>query len=374
MRVCYFGTYEKDYPRNHVLIDGLKKEGVDVVECHFPLWEKEEHKTRLSILGKIKIAAMMPYAYFSLMLKLRKLMKKKDVDCIIVGYIGQIDMFFARLFALKEKIIFNPMISLYDTLVNDRKLIKNSLLKKIIHYFEKKSCSLADLVVLDTEEHANYFKNQFNIKKTGVLYIGADKIFKPMKKTKRDKHIEVLYYGKYTPLQGTRYVIESAKLLEKHKEIYFEIVGIGQTYEEDLAFARKIGVKNIKFTRWVDYKKLPKKIAEADICLGGHFGKGKKALRVVPNKVFQMIAMAKPVVVNGGPAMKNAGFKHNVNCLFADIADPKSIAKAVVALENDGGLRKKIGDEAYGLYKKRFSEAEIAKKLIKHIKSIGKEI
>jgi len=32
IRVCYFGTYIPDYPCNKVLINGLKKNGVEVVE------------------------------------------------------------------------------------------------------------------------------------------------------------------------------------------------------------------------------------------------------------------------------------------------------------------------------------------------------
>ena len=32
MRVLYFGLYDPDYARNRVLISGLKKNGVDVIE------------------------------------------------------------------------------------------------------------------------------------------------------------------------------------------------------------------------------------------------------------------------------------------------------------------------------------------------------
>ena len=36
--VCYFGTYRSNYPRNRILIDGLRKNGMDVIECHAQLW------------------------------------------------------------------------------------------------------------------------------------------------------------------------------------------------------------------------------------------------------------------------------------------------------------------------------------------------
>ena len=41
MRVCYFGTYSTGpgYPRNRVIIKGLRENGIEVVECHKEIWD-----------------------------------------------------------------------------------------------------------------------------------------------------------------------------------------------------------------------------------------------------------------------------------------------------------------------------------------------
>ena len=39
MRVLYFGTYERDYPRNAQVISCLRRAWVDVRERHVPVWE-----------------------------------------------------------------------------------------------------------------------------------------------------------------------------------------------------------------------------------------------------------------------------------------------------------------------------------------------
>ncbi len=39
MKVCYFGTYERAYPRNAQVIACLRRAGVDVVEEHVPVWD-----------------------------------------------------------------------------------------------------------------------------------------------------------------------------------------------------------------------------------------------------------------------------------------------------------------------------------------------
>ena len=44
MKVMWLGTYERDYPRARVLIEGLREGGVEVVERHRPVWERERHK------------------------------------------------------------------------------------------------------------------------------------------------------------------------------------------------------------------------------------------------------------------------------------------------------------------------------------------
>ena len=40
----WLGTYERDYPRARVLVRGLREIGVEVVEHHRPVWERQRHK------------------------------------------------------------------------------------------------------------------------------------------------------------------------------------------------------------------------------------------------------------------------------------------------------------------------------------------
>ncbi|HLC46533.1 MAG TPA: glycosyltransferase [Candidatus Nanoarchaeia archaeon] len=381
MRICYFGTYEKSYPRNSVAIEGLRKNGAKVIECHSTLWESKEDKARLSAFGKALLIARLPFAYLSLAVKYL-LCRKGGFDAMIVGYIGQTDMFLARMLAPRTTIIFNPMISLHDTLVNDRALVKNAFAARALHLLDSISCKLADLVVLDTEAHADYFRKEFGIKKVDVLPVGAEDSFlkaaaiwkdegQSMQMQKK-KVTKVLYYGKYTPLHGTRHVIEAAKLLERYPNIRLEIIGTGQTYSEDMKRAEQLKLKNTLFTDWVAYTSLPRKIADSDICLGGHFGTGEKALRVVPNKVFQMIALGKPVVVNDGATLKEEGFIDGINCITCPAGSPKAIAEAVLRLDNDAALRGSIGNGAKALFSKKYSSAAIGRSLLKQINTLKK--
>ena len=60
---------------------------------------------------------------------------------------------------------------------------------------------------------------------------------------------------------------------------------------------------DIRFIDWIQYEQLPKAISAADVCLGV-FGKSAKAARVIPNKVFQVLASQRPLITMDSPAIR----------------------------------------------------------------------
>ena len=115
---------------------------------------------------------------------------------------------------LDSPLIFNPMTSLYDTVVLDRKMFREGSIKaKFTHFIDKLSFKLADIVCADTLEHKKYFVEEFklNPRKVKTLYIGAQEYLFFPRKTKRKGYIKVLFYGKFTPLHGMSYILKSAK-------------------------------------------------------------------------------------------------------------------------------------------------------------------
>lgn len=361
MTICYFGTYEKNYPRNRNVIIGLASNGLEVIECHEPLLEKIEDKTSLSFSKKINLISGTIKSYANLAIKRFRLPK---VDYVIVGYMGQIDMILARVLFPTKKIFFNPMISLYDTIVNDREMSNNYFIKRAFYLLDKISCQLADKIILDTPEHAKYFQKEFKVpeEKLTHVYIGADnKVFYPLPEEK-DDFFNVLFYGKFNPLQGIEYLVKAAKILESNKKIRFKIIGTGQTYKKIIFLAKNLGIKNITFIDWVPFQDLPREINKADVCIGGHFGESEKAKRVVANKVFQIIAMKKPVIISDSPSSASAGFIDKENCLFCKTKNSKELAEKIIELKNNSGLLDKISKNGYLLFKNNFTPEKTAKK------------
>jgi glycosyltransferase involved in cell wall biosynthesis len=96
----------------------------------------------------------------------------------------------------------------------------------------------------------------------------------------------------------------------------------------------------VTYLPWVDYQELPARIAAAD-CVLGIFGAGDKASRVVPNKVFQAMAMGAPVITRESPAIERV-LTHRQSALLIPPADPDALAAAIHEMR-DPALRAQLG-------------------------------
>ena len=56
LKVLYFGTYERDYPRNAQVISCLRGAGVEVVERHEPVWEGTRDAWRAGPATALRLA------------------------------------------------------------------------------------------------------------------------------------------------------------------------------------------------------------------------------------------------------------------------------------------------------------------------------
>ncbi len=355
MRVCYFGTYERNYPRNSIFINGLKQNNVDVYECHSPLWEKTQSK------GKefgFSIAFMLSFVLSQIHLLFRYIFFTPKHDIIIVGYIGQLDMFLAKLLALigRKILVFNPLISLYDTVISDRGYFNKSSLKaRFFRFLDKATCNLADLVLLDTNAHIQFFQNELTINDVLIkrVPVGADdKVFFPNEDKSEKEPFMVMFIGKFIPLHGIDKIVETAILLKENKNIKFILIGIGQLRKSIEEKIRTQSLENIELINWIPYHELVNRMNSADLLLG-IFGDSEKAKRVIPNKLYQALAVQKPILTADTDALNELLIpdEHVYSCK----ADPSVIARKIRTIMEDTSGRKKVALQGYNLFQEQFS-------------------
>jgi len=364
MRVCYFGTYDVEQSRNNVIIQGLRQNGVEVVECHVRLWRNTADKIRSAKRGLFN-PGLLGRALGSYLRLIRRHARIGDYDAMIVGYAGHFDLFLARLLTSfpRKPLVFDALLSLTETVVEDRGLApRGSLLARLVYLVDRYSCRLADLVLLDTEAHVRHFQQDLGVRPDKLRWVpvGADKVYcRGPSPGGGSEPFRVVYFGQYIPLHGVNYVVEAARLLEEHPDICFELVGDGQTYLEAASLVERLQVKNVIFHRgWFPPEDLiAEHIIPAAVCLGA-FGDSLKAQRVVPIKVFVALALGKPVITGDSPAAREV-LSHGMDAILCEMANPRALAQAILLLKRDRPLREKIAREGYLSFQNKFSSQVI---------------
>ncbi|MCK4918266.1 MAG: glycosyltransferase family 4 protein [Candidatus Pacebacteria bacterium] len=340
--VCFFGRYDPNYSRSRTLVLGLKENGANIIEC------------RTELKGVIK--------YFDLIKKHWKI--RKEYDVLLVAFPGWHAAILSR-FLTRKLIIFDALVSIYDSTVFDRKNTKKEGLKaKYFWFTDWLSCKLVDKVILDTDEHINYFVQEFGLKKEKFVKVllGTDtRFFKPKPIIKNTKFI-IQHQGNIVPLQGVIFILEAARLLEDNKDIQFNIVSsrIKRTHE-------KKGFLNVNFINDVLYEKLPDYISQADLCLG-IFGDTNKTQRVIPHKVYEYVSMKKPVITADTPAVRE--LFNDDDLYLVPAANPQELAKAILKLKADRELREKLAQNSYNKFMQKCTLETLGKELVKIINEI----
>jgi glycosyltransferase involved in cell wall biosynthesis len=312
------------------VISCLRKTGVEVREIHVPVWEGRRNSWRAGPLTATRLAAA----------ELRLLRSDAgDCDAVIVGYPGHLDMTAARRAARGRPLIFNPLVSLADTLVSDRARFRDgSIAARALRRIDRAAFGAADIVVADTQAQREFFETLTHTP-VRVCFVGAEeRVFQP--NWTQPETFSVLFVGKLIPLQGVDVVLDAAR---RAPEIRFRIVGSGQL-DKLLADAPS----NVEHVAWIRYEQLPDALYGAG-CALGIFGTSDKAQRVIPNKAFQALAAATPLVTADTPAAREL-LVHGRSALLVPPGDGGALAEALRQLAADRGLARRLsagGREAY---------------------------
>lgn len=367
-RICFFGTYERDYLRNRTLVEGLRSSGWQVRECHVPLWEKERDKTGayLGLCSLVLRAVELKLAYFRLLLKY--VFTVGNYDIMVVGYIGHFDMPLAWLLTRlpRRPLVFSPLISLYDTLVDDRRsFADDTFMSRLLRRTDRWACARADLVLLDTDAHIGYFVNTFGLprQRFARVFVGAvesDATPRPAGgKQPDDGPFQVVFIGKFTPLHGLPYMVEAARRLQDEPDIVFHFIGSGQLTDEMHETVRRLALENVRFTEWIPYEMIPRYLRGAGVCLG-IFGTTDKATRVIPGKVFIALSMGKAVITADSPAIREL-LTDGESAVLCGRGDPEALARAIRGLYEDRELLDRIAEGGRRVFRDHASTEQVGR-------------
>jgi glycosyltransferase involved in cell wall biosynthesis len=343
VRVCYFGTYERTYPRNAQVVSCLRGAGVEVREVNVSVWDDVRHGWAAGPGRALRLGAA----------EARLLGRRpRGFDAFIVGYPGHFDLPAARRAARGRPIVFNPLVSLADTLVADRRRFRpGSVAARALEAIDRRAFRTADVVVADTRAHGRYLAELAGLGELPVCFVGAEeRLFQPG--WRPPERFTVLFVGKLIPLQGVETILQAARLAA---DVPFRIVGSGQ-----LGDLLRAAPSNVQHVPWVEYEGLPGELRAAG-CALGIFGTTGKAQRVIPNKAFQALATGTPLITADTPAAREL-LADDESALLVPAGDPEALAGAIRRLASRRELAQRIGAGGQTAYERRASEAVLGQR------------
>ena len=391
MRALLFGTYDTSlHPRIGTIAEGLRARGIDVTECNAPLGL--DTAARVSMLAHPWRAPALLTLLARRWLTLARNARRMPVpDVVLVGYLGHFDVHLARLIFRRVPIVLDHLIGASDT-ARDRRLggiVRQALLKMI----DAAALRAADIVVVDTEEHLARLPERHRARAV-VIPVGAPLAWyladRPPERdgtardgtardgtardgtardgtardgTARDdtgEPLRVVFYGLYTPLQGAP-VIGAA--LGQIAGAPLEVTMIGDGQDKAATMAAADGGVAVRWLDWVPAADLPALVASHDVCLG-IFGASEKALRVVPNKVFQGAAAGCAIVTSDTAPQRRA---LDGAAVLVPPGDSDTLAAVLLRLAGDRGEVARLGRRARQLAGEQFIPEQIVLPLIQQL-------
>ena len=317
IRVCFLPGRESTYARSRVLLKGLREAGLIVHDCSS---SKKGFLRYFSAIGKF-------------------ITFKSDSDIIFVGFFGQGLLPIVRLWT-RRKIIFDTYVSAYQTLAFDRKTISpKGLGAALVRLVEKLSCRLADVCLLDTEQHIEYFVREYNLDRRQFhrSFVGAERFDATHSSIETLDPPVIHFHGEFQALHGVKFIVGAAKLLP---QIKFRMIGSGRELDQCVSYCRTLKADNVEFMPSVPFEVLQKYIQQATICLG-IFGDTQKTQLVIPIKVYEALAAGKPVITSNTPAVREL-LTDGKDVFLCNVADSEHLAWAIRKLLADNDLRKTI--------------------------------
>lgn len=356
--MLFFGTYDEGlHPRIQVLREGLAEHGARITVLNEPLGIGTAQRVEMlrSPRRLVELVSVTLRRWLGLAQRARRLPRRPGA--VVVGYMGHFDVHLARMLFRRSTVVLDHLVGLSDT-ARDRRLDDRPLVNRCLQAVDRRALAAADVVVFDTDDQRQHLGAA--VTDGIVVPVGAPTPYFEAAMRRSREHedvLQVLFFGLFTPLQGATTIGRAIAELRDEPGIRFTIVGDGQDRAEAHAAAEVNA--NVTWIPWVAAGELPALVARHDVCLG-IFGTTSKALRVVPNKVYQGLASGAAIVTSDTPSQRRV---LGSAAVYVPPGDADALARALRNLHRDAVRLKELQEEAGELARQRFTPRAVTRDL-----------
>lgn len=374
LRVCYFGTYRAGYTRNQIILKGLQAQpDVAVHVCHAPLWHGIEDRVQQASGGwrNPRFWGRVAAAYRRL---IRAHAAAPDYDVMLIGYPGQFDAYLGRRLAHGhgKPVALDILMSLH-LVAEERGLVAaHPATGALLFRLERGGLRRPDLLIAENAEYGGYIADKYGLPRERFRYVphGADEsVFHPRPLRPPDDHFRVTYHGGYLPSHGMDAILGAAALLRERPDVCFHFYGSGPEKERIVRQAVELALPNVTFHGFVSQDELLDGLATAHVCLGV-FGTTRQANFTVQNKVWEGLAMGRPVISGDSPTIR-AALADRREIYLIERNSPAALAAGLSELQANPALREAIAAAGHARYRAEHTVAALGRQMAMALRSVA---
>ena len=357
IRVCYFGTYRRNYSRNVILIQALRDQGIVVEECHATLWRGIGDRVEVASGGWLRPRFLARLLLAGIRL-IHRYLETAPHDAVVVGYPGTLDIFLAKSLAALRRVpvvwdvFMSPFLVARERGLGGRSPVTVRILKAV----EGVALRVPDLLIQDTAQYVAWLHRVhrvpvgwFRLVPTGA----DDRVFLPAPHPPAGSPMTVLYYGSFIPNHGVGDIVDAATVMKDDSDVRFVLIGAGPEREKAERTARERRLGNVTFLDWMSREELVAHAHRAAVCLGA-FGETPQSLMTVQNKIYECMSMRRPVITGESEAV-SAQFRNGEHLVTCARRDGRALAVAIRGLFDDPEGRERIAAAGHREFRARYS-------------------
>lgn len=345
-RVCMVGAFDPSYARHAILREGLEAHGI-TVDLR-PIHKHASARQRAAHL-------------------LKHFPKRSEVDAVILPAFNQLVAPVAWGLAKRHNLclLVDYMVGQLDTL-QDRRAKLNPA--KYWLYRQIERFNLRNVYsVTDTALHRHIFAELAGVapKRMGVLPVGVQSLAMLLPPPDHAPPV-VQYAGTYIPFHGVEVILRAASRLP---DVAFEMIGVGQMLPQARQLAQALKLQNVHFIeQYVPQETLREWQSRSTLMLGV-FGDTAKTDYVIPNKVFEALALGRPIITAQSQAIAEQ-FSDGEHLVLVPPGDDEELATAIRDLLANPAKQALIRDSGRQRIEEAFLPQHIGEILIAQLEAI----
>lgn len=275
------------------------------------------------------------------------------------------------------RLVFN-VSDLWPESAEKLDIVKNRLMLGLSYRLEARIYKSSDLVSGQTQGIVNSVRSRFPGVSTFWFRNGIDlrvfDIHAGPEQVKSELRIApdefvLLYAGVIGHAQGLEVIVKAAALLKDQPKIRFVMAGDGPVKAELEALIREMDVSSVTFLPNLSRDKMPALVSTCNAYLVP-LKKNDLFKGAIPSKLFEPLAMAKPIILGVDGEAKEL-FIEKVACgLHVEPENETQLAAAITTLYNDPDLCGRLGRQAREYVLQHFERSAIAAEFFDRLKLV----